>query len=123
MRRCLFIPTLSVLLGCKVLLAQTQAPVPQNGGFSIPPSQSRNDSRLPGDPGWGPDQAHEHFLRKTREVERQRRIVDDASRLVKLTAQYRSDVERHGAVTAEDEKLLLQIEKLAREVKDRMRGM
>lgn len=62
-------------------------------------------------------------LEHSRAGERQRRIVDDANRLVELTVQYRHAVDEHGTVTADDQKLLTQIEKLAREVKDRMRGM
>ncbi|MFN2975906.1 hypothetical protein [Terriglobus aquaticus] len=62
-------------------------------------------------------------LQKGRATERQRRIVDDANRLVVLTAQYRTALAAHGTATADDQKLLIQIEKLAREVKDRMRGM
>ena len=62
-------------------------------------------------------------LEKSRATDRQRRIVDDANRLVSLTAQYRKSLEAHGTPTDEDQKLLAQIEKLARDVKDRMRGM
>ena len=102
-----------------------QAPAPQNGGFSVPSAQSPGlgPGRFPGDPDLQSDPVREYSRQRAREAERQRRIVDDANRLMKLTAQYRGDVERHGTVTADDEKLLLQIEKLAREVKDRMRGM
>ena len=62
-------------------------------------------------------------LQRGRAAERQRRIVDDANRLVELTVQYRKALDAHGTATADDQKLLTQIEKLAREVKDRMRGM
>ena len=58
-----------------------------------------------------------------RSAERQRRIVDDANRLVALTAQYRKSLEAHATPNQDDQKLLMQIEKLARDVKDRMRGM
>ena len=49
--------------------------------------------------------------------------MDDANRLVALTAQYRKALDAHGTPTEDDQKLLAQIEKLARDVKDRMRGM
>ncbi len=62
-------------------------------------------------------------LQKGRASDRQRRIVDDANRLVALTAQYRKALDAHGTPTEDDQKLLAQIEKLARDVKDRMRGM
>ncbi|WP_419806870.1 hypothetical protein [Terriglobus sp.] len=62
-------------------------------------------------------------LRRSRAADRQRRIVDDANRLVALTAEYRKALDAHGTPTDNDQKLLVQIEKLARDVKDRMRGM
>ena len=62
-------------------------------------------------------------LQRGRAADRQRRIVDDANRLVALTAQYRKALDAHGTPTDDDQKLLVQIEKLARDVKDRMRGM
>lgn len=61
-------------------------------------------------------------LQRAREKDRQKRMVDAANRLVELTAQYRKQVGAHGEATAEDQKLLFEIEKLARDVKDRMKG-
>ncbi len=56
-----------------------------------------------------------------RAEERQRRMVEDANRLVVLTERYRESIAQRAA-NAEDAKLLLDIQKLARSVKDRMRG-
>ena len=50
-------------------------------------------------------------------------MVDDANRLVLLTAQYREALQKHGTPTPEDAKLLAEMERLARSVKDRMSGM
>ncbi len=68
------------------------------------------------------DQQGEILRANARAEERQRRMVEDANRLVVLTAQYRASITEHRGATAEDSKLLLNIEKLARSVKDRMRG-
>lgn len=113
-----------MLIVVLVATAGVHAQVTSRPSNNTPPIQSQSPTipRFPGDIE-EPDLFRENSRQRTRELERQRRIVDDANRLVKLTAQYRNDVEHHGAVTAEDQKLLLQIEKLAREVKDRMRGM
>ncbi len=87
------------------------------------PPYAQGANRFPGDLSPDEDPARENSRQRAREKERQKRIVDDANRLVQLTAQYRTAVEQHGSVTADDQKLLMQIERLAREVKDRMRGM
>ncbi len=58
-----------------------------------------------------------------RAAERQKRMVEDADRLVALTTRYREHMLEHGEKTPDDARLLLEIEKLARSVKDRMRGM
>lgn len=80
----------------------------------------------PGRPDEDPLREHPELrerMERSRAADRQRRIVDDANRLVALTAQYRRSVADHGTPTGEDGKLLVQIEKLARDLKDRMRGM
>lgn len=68
------------------------------------------------------DQVAEHSRERARATERQKRMVEDANRLVALTKQYRDNVERQRGTTPEDARLLLDIQKLARSVKDRMRG-
>ncbi len=79
---------------------------------------------LPGsDPAPETDGRLENSRARAREQDRQKRMVDDANRLVALTARYRASVSEHGSATAEDTRMLLEMEKLARAVKDRMRGM
>lgn len=60
---------------------------------------------------------------RAREVDRQKRMVEDANRLVALAARYRASLTEHEHATPEDARMLLEMEKLARSVKDRMRGM
>lgn len=69
------------------------------------------------------DARMENLRARSRAEDRRKRMVEDANRLVALTARYRAAVEDHGKETPEDARLLLDIEKLARSVKDRMRGM
>lgn len=69
------------------------------------------------------DQKLEHSRERARELDRQKRMVDDANRLLALAVQYRTQVQEHGSATPEDERILAEMEKLARSVKDRMRGM
>lgn len=69
------------------------------------------------------DERMEHSRERARQADRQKRMVDDANRLLALAVQYRTEVQTHGSPTPEDERLLAEMEKLARSVKDRMRGM
>lgn len=69
------------------------------------------------------DEKLQHSRERAREADRQKRMVDDANRLLALALQYRTQVQKHGSATPEDERLLAEMEKLARSVKDRMRGM
>ena len=69
------------------------------------------------------DDRLENSRAQARAAERQKRMVEDANRLVALTTRYRASVADHGTETIEDARMLLEIEKLARSVKDRMRGM
>lgn len=109
-----------------VLLLGSIAPLRAQMTTSPTPSQFPR-----GDASRGPDEEDpfrnnpglRDRLERSRAAERQRRIVDDANRLVELTVQYRKALDAHGTATADDQKLLTQIEKLAREVKDRMKGM
>jgi hypothetical protein len=68
------------------------------------------------------DQRGEILREHARAEERQRRMVEDANRLVVLTERYRASISEQRGSNAEDAKLLLDIQKLARSVKDRMRG-
>ncbi len=104
-------------------LAQKVRQVPQvqqGPGFPGVPSSDRGYGGRP-EPEAYP--GVEHSREVAREKDRQRRMVEDSSRLVKLTEQYRESVQKHGASTPEDARLLLDVERLARSVKDRMRGM
>lgn len=69
------------------------------------------------------DEKLQHSRERAREVDRQKRMVDDANRLLALALQFQTQVQKHGSATPEDERLLADMEKLARSVKDRMRGM
>ena len=57
-----------------------------------------------------------------RKVERKRRMVDAANRLVALTEQFQRDTAGHAALSDVDLKRLDDIAKLARAVKDLMRN-
>lgn len=69
------------------------------------------------------DQRLEDSRVRAREADRQKRMVEDANRLVTLAARYRASVSEHGSPTMEDARLLVDMEKLARSVKERMKGM
>ena len=69
------------------------------------------------------DHRLEHSRARAREADRQKRMVEDADRLVALAARYRASITEHEHATPEDTRMLLEMEKLARSVKDRMRGM
>lgn len=104
------------------------SPTALHAQISATPSTLPHPSRpgLPGDTDYDPfrnNPGMRERLERGRAADRQRRIVDDANRLVALTAQYRKALDAHGTPTDDDQKLLVQIEKLARDVKDRMRGM
>ncbi len=113
------------LLAATALSAQHVHPTPVRPSPTVGTGISNNPNR-----GYAPygadisegDQQGEILRAHARAEERQRRMVEDANRLVVLTAQYRASVTEHRGATAEDSKLLVNIEKLARSVKDRMRG-
>jgi hypothetical protein len=58
---------------------------------------------------------------RVREIERQQKMILDSDRLVLLCRQLEGNLKTHGAPNADDLRALLEIEKLARGVKDRMR--
>lgn len=105
-------------LGSAVMHGQVDTSPGTNPGLPRPGlSRGDEDDPFRNNPGL------RERMEKSRALDRQRRMVDDANRLVGLTAQYQKALEAHGTPTGDDQKLLAQIEKLARDVKDRMRGM
>ncbi len=94
-----------------------------SGSSTVPRSASGNGVPFGDVPESENDLRLENLRNRAREADRQKRMVDDANRLVVLAARYRASISEHGSVTAEDTRLLLEMEKLARSVKDRMRGM
>lgn len=124
------------LLMCAVLAMPMGAPgqktaptIPRGGGAigsgssSVPRSANGNGVPFGDVPESENDARLETLRNHARETERQKRMVDDANRLVVLAARYRASISEHGSATVEDTRLLLEMEKLARSVKDRMRGM
>jgi hypothetical protein len=62
-----------------------------------------------------------HRREETRKLDRKKRMVDSANRLLALTQQLRADLQGREA-TPEDQKRLDEIARLARQVKDQMRN-
>ena len=62
----------------------------------------------------------QHRMAEARKLDRKRRMVDTANRLLALTKQLQDDLKGRAA-TPEDEKRLDEIARLARQVKDQMR--
>ncbi len=126
-RRRLWMPAAALLLlpACGAQKSTTSVPRSSSGNIGSGPAGAQNSSLNPTFSSVDPerDARLEHLRDYTRAAERQKRMVDDANRLVALTTRYRASVSEHGKETAEDARLLLDIEKLARSVKDRMRGM
>jgi len=67
------------------------------------------------------DSAMVHRRDETRKLDRKKRMVDSANRLLALTQQLRADLQGREA-TPEDQKRLDEIARLARQVKDQMRN-
>ncbi|MEZ2346020.1 hypothetical protein [Terriglobus sp. RCC_193] len=67
------------------------------------------------------DPAVVHRRDEVRKLERKKRMVDNANRLLALTQQLRADLQGREA-TPEDQKRLDEIARLARQVKDQMRN-
>ena len=119
-RRKLALPLLAVILAW-AQAAHAQSSRPDFPAQTQPNQSPKNDPF--GDDRAALDQRLEISREHARELARQKRMVDDANRLLALAVQYRTQVQQHGSATPEDEKLLAEMEKLARSVKDRMRGM
>jgi len=62
-----------------------------------------------------------HRMEEARKIQRKKRMVDSANRLLELTQQLQASLREH-APNAEDEKRLEEIARLARRVKDQMRN-
>jgi hypothetical protein len=96
----------------------------QVAGQTSNPRQAGANSPFPSSPG---DEISPYFqdsLRAKRNDERQRRLESDTQRLVSLANQLKSEVTASGAESMTPEMLrqMDEIEKLARNVKDRMRN-
>ncbi|AFL88283.1 hypothetical protein Terro_2363 [Terriglobus roseus DSM 18391] len=99
---------------------QTPSNIPNNGR-GMDPSRPGN-STYPLDSSVSPDFPKEIVTRReaARKLERKRRMVDSANRLLELTEQLRAQLATREA-TPEDAKRLDDIARLARSVKDQMR--
>lgn len=85
---------------------------PANGGL---PRDTMGEGGLDLDPSMV------HRRDETRKLDRKKRMVDSANRLLALTQQLRADLQGREA-TPEDQKRLDEIARLARQVKDQMRN-
>jgi len=74
-----------------------------------------------GEGGLDLDPTMVHRRDEARKLDRKRRMVDNANRLLALTQQLRADLQGREA-TPEDQKRLDEIARLARQVKDQMRN-
>ena len=93
--------------------------IPSSSGRGTDPSGISNASP---EMSMEPNFARETLQRReaARKVERKKRMVDSANRLLELTQQLRAELATREATPA-DEKRLDEIAKLARSVKDQMR--
>lgn len=73
-------------------------------------------------PEMGPNRTFQERRIRQLNVERQKELVSDTNKLVKLVAQLNAEVARShsNTLTLEQERMLARIEKLARSVKDKM---
>lgn len=73
---------------------------------------------------FSPNETDPQFLRSQQNLRLQARILQvrtDSQKLVTLCEQLKKNLDQHGTLTAEDKRLLLEIEKLSHTVKVRMR--
>lgn len=108
-----------------VVAAQNQR---NNAPVYYPPGSRTSSGVSPNTPGSAlpdmEDADHEVFAKKmleARKVERKKRMVDTANRLLVLTEQLQTDL-RGREATPDDQKRLDEIARLARVVKDQMRN-
>lgn len=117
-------------VACGLLLAWQIWPVSASTG-QVPsasqPAQTYGRPRMGNEPAEAPDPlagVNGHKLDKMREDERRKRLLADTAKLVALTSELQAQVEK----ASKDELSLdvvrkaAEIEKLARDVKDRMKG-
>jgi hypothetical protein len=95
---------------------------PGMGGPSITRGNPSSNPMSPMDSSMPPELSRQAAIYReaARKLERKKRMVDTANRLLELTQQLHAQVER-GVSTPEDAKRLDDIAKLARSVKDQMR--
>ena len=103
------------MASCGVVRSQTSMPNPPNPGSVGPPSLS--GERTDRDPF---REKTERAREQARNLDRQRRMVFEANRLLLLVAEVKESVARTGTLSPEDTKKLEEIQKLARSVKLRM---
>ncbi|WP_198137498.1 hypothetical protein [Terriglobus sp. TAA 43] len=106
--------------------AQSSSPNPSpTSGGRVPSGDSSSDIHMPlgtaSDSDTGIDPALIRRREEARKLDRKKRMVDNANRLLALTQQLRADLQGREA-TPEDQKRLDEIARLARQVKDQMRN-
>jgi hypothetical protein len=98
----------------------TQQPITQQ------PSTGNNRTSMPSMPDMsaGPSPMNPARLEKMREEERRKRLLADTARLVQLTNELKEEVDKasRDELSLDVVRKAAEIEKLARDVKDRMKG-
>lgn len=129
------IPTFLLFIVCSapLLFGQRNGSLPASSGAATIPSANSSRTGFPpvgSDPMSGPMGIPDPLARrtvelqeKTRNSERQKRLESDTQKLVGLVTALKSQIDKEeGLSPAELSKRAEEIEKLARSVKDRMRG-
>lgn len=101
--------------------SNTPANTTVNPGTPYDPANAGLPRGTMGENGIEMDPAMVHRRDETRKLDRKKRMVDSANRLLALTQQLRADLQGREA-TPEDQKRLDEIARLARQVKDQMRN-
>ena len=113
-----------LLAGC-VVTAGSEQQLPTLPTRPNPPA-SPGQSPNPSDDNDGDTMAHRAMVQqaKRRNTERQQEIVSATDKLVKLTQQFKNDMEKGGKeqMSAANIKKAEEIEKLAKSVKEKMKG-
>lgn len=123
--------TLVRLLLIPCVLVSTVLAVSQQRGTPVPPTSTTGQGYDPAkigspigrtdDDGFAIDPSVMHRREEARKLERKKRMVDSANRLLVLSQQLQADLKGREA-TPDDQKKLDEIAKLARQVKDQMRN-
>ncbi|MEK6396639.1 MAG: hypothetical protein V4734_01005 [Terriglobus sp.] len=102
---------------------QRGTPVPPGttNGQGYDPAKSGLPSGMPDDTALALDPSVIHRREEARKLDRKKRMVDSANRLLVLSQQLQADLKGREA-TPEDQRKLDEIAKLARQVKDQMRN-